>query len=234
MAIKLDIEVGDVVLTGKFKNKRTVVKEIGTDELGQPTINGKPILKLRIEKLLPKEKQSKETREALEEMSDFSDERFKKLAGLIKESANTLSEDREMAAKDLPLDAVVGMNPDGSGPGDMPVKLISAAASNAARGLAIFHYIPVGENKPQKWRGDINTVFPLLEQVKMRVADEDGEDLYKEAHRLLVELDDIMDNLLASEPERKHSRLQEVRQTLRKMGRRLDFTKRLSAFHMDV
>lgn len=95
MAIKLDIEVGDIVLTGKFKNKRTVVKEIGTDELGQPTINGKPILKLRIEKLLPKEKQSKETREGLEEMTEFSEKRFKKLAGLLKEQFEP--EDEEQA-----------------------------------------------------------------------------------------------------------------------------------------
>lgn len=86
MTIELDIEVGDVVLTGKFKNKRTIVKEIGTDELGQPTINGKPILKMRIEKLLPKNKQSKETREGLKEMA-FSKRRFQKLAGILKEQA---------------------------------------------------------------------------------------------------------------------------------------------------
>lgn len=64
MAIDLDIDIGDVVLTGKFKNKRTVVKKIGRDkELNQPTINDKPLLKVRIEKDLPKDKQSKKTRE---------------------------------------------------------------------------------------------------------------------------------------------------------------------------
>ena len=62
--IELDIKVGDVVLGGKYKNKRIVVKEIGTDELGQPTINGKPILKFRIEKFLPDEKKSKKTKDA--------------------------------------------------------------------------------------------------------------------------------------------------------------------------
>ena len=59
-----NIEVGDIVLGGKYKNKRMEVKEIGTDELGQPTINGKPILKFRIEKFLPDEKKSKKTLEA--------------------------------------------------------------------------------------------------------------------------------------------------------------------------
>jgi hypothetical protein len=37
-AMELDLEVGDVILTGKFKNKRKVVKDFGKDDLGQPTI----------------------------------------------------------------------------------------------------------------------------------------------------------------------------------------------------
>jgi len=61
--IDLDIKVGDVLLGGRYKNKRIVVKEIGIDELGQPTINGNPILKFRIEKHLPDEKKSKKTLE---------------------------------------------------------------------------------------------------------------------------------------------------------------------------
>ena len=62
-SIDLDIEVGDVLLGGRYKNKRIVVKDIGVDDLGQPTINGKPILKFRIEKHLPDEKKSKKTLE---------------------------------------------------------------------------------------------------------------------------------------------------------------------------
>ena len=61
--IDLDIKVGDVLLGGRYKNKRIVVKEIGVDELGQPTVNGSPILKFRIEKQLPDEKKSKKTLE---------------------------------------------------------------------------------------------------------------------------------------------------------------------------
>lgn len=61
--MNLDLKVGDVVLGGKFKNKRIVVKTIGKDDLGQPTINGRSMLNFRIEKNLPKDKQSKETRE---------------------------------------------------------------------------------------------------------------------------------------------------------------------------
>jgi len=62
--VELDIEVGDIILGGKYKNKRIEVKEIGEDELGQPTINGKPILKFRMEKFLPDEKKSKKTLDA--------------------------------------------------------------------------------------------------------------------------------------------------------------------------
>lgn len=65
--IKLDISIGDVLLGGRFKNKRILIKSIGKDELGQPTINGKSLLKFRIEKELPKEKQSKQSREQLKE-----------------------------------------------------------------------------------------------------------------------------------------------------------------------
>ena len=55
-AMELDLEVGDVILTGRFKNKRTVVKKIGKDDLGQPTVNGMKLLSFRIEKLMPKER----------------------------------------------------------------------------------------------------------------------------------------------------------------------------------
>lgn len=61
MKILLDIEIGDILLGGRYKNKRIIVKEMGVDDLGQPTINGDPILKFRIEKHLPDEKKSKKT-----------------------------------------------------------------------------------------------------------------------------------------------------------------------------
>ena len=65
--IQLDLEVGDVVLTGRFKNKRTVVKKIGKDDLSQPTVNGMKALSFRIEKLMPK---SKWTKKSIDELED--------------------------------------------------------------------------------------------------------------------------------------------------------------------
>jgi hypothetical protein len=64
--IELDLEKGDVILTGKFKNKRKVVKDIGKDDLGQLTINGIKALNFRVEKHMPKDKWSKESKAALE------------------------------------------------------------------------------------------------------------------------------------------------------------------------
>lgn len=50
-SITLDIKVGDTILGGKFKNKRIVVKDIGTNDKGDITINGRPLLKYRLLKI---------------------------------------------------------------------------------------------------------------------------------------------------------------------------------------
>ena len=48
--IKIPINVGDTILGGRFKNKKTLVKKIGKNAKGDITINGKPLLKYRIVK----------------------------------------------------------------------------------------------------------------------------------------------------------------------------------------
>ncbi len=42
--ISIDVKVGDTIMTGRFKNSPTVVKSIGKDEQGMPTINGKKVV----------------------------------------------------------------------------------------------------------------------------------------------------------------------------------------------
>jgi hypothetical protein len=61
LAYNIDLKIGDVILTGKWKNVREVVEKFGTNDVGQPTVNGKSLLNLRIEKLLPNSKKSSET-----------------------------------------------------------------------------------------------------------------------------------------------------------------------------
>jgi len=68
--IKLDINIGDTILVGRFKNKRIEVKEIGVDEHGGPTVNGRNILKIRIEKLM-------KTKKNLKEAIDYNDDVIK-------------------------------------------------------------------------------------------------------------------------------------------------------------
>jgi len=63
LALFVDIKEGDILLAGKFKNKRMEVEEIGTDELGQPTVNGQKLLAVRIEKKLPEDMKSAKTKE---------------------------------------------------------------------------------------------------------------------------------------------------------------------------
>lgn len=58
--ILLPIKIGDEILVGRFKNKRITVNKIGTDDHGQPTVNGRPILNCRIDRLVPKPKVNKE------------------------------------------------------------------------------------------------------------------------------------------------------------------------------
>ncbi len=49
-AIYIDVKIGDTIMTGKFKNKKTVVKSITTDEHGMPVINGRKATTFRISK----------------------------------------------------------------------------------------------------------------------------------------------------------------------------------------
>jgi len=45
--ITIPVNIGDTIYQGKFKNKKTVVKEIGEDETGMPTINKKKVVNFR-------------------------------------------------------------------------------------------------------------------------------------------------------------------------------------------
>jgi len=46
--IVLDVKVGDVILGGRFKNKKIKVKSIGKDKHGMPTINGRKVVNFRM------------------------------------------------------------------------------------------------------------------------------------------------------------------------------------------
>ena len=58
--INLPINIGDIVMMGRFKNKKVVVKTIGWNEKGDLLINGRSAMKMR---LLPKEDKQSLTKE---------------------------------------------------------------------------------------------------------------------------------------------------------------------------
>ena len=49
-AVVLDVNIGDTIYVGRFKNKPIEVKEIGTDDHGMPTINGRKVVNFRFAK----------------------------------------------------------------------------------------------------------------------------------------------------------------------------------------
>lgn len=48
--IYVPLKVGDIIYTGRFRNKKTTVKTIGKDEYGMPTVNGKRVMNFRFKK----------------------------------------------------------------------------------------------------------------------------------------------------------------------------------------
>ena len=76
-AITIPIEEGDTILGGKFRNKKILVKDIGENERGEPLINGKPILNVR---LMPESYSldSERDYETMTEVVDDSGETFPK------------------------------------------------------------------------------------------------------------------------------------------------------------
>ena len=57
-SMTIDVDKGDTILTGRFKNVPAEVTSMGTDANGQPTINGRKALTFRIEKLMPGDKKA--------------------------------------------------------------------------------------------------------------------------------------------------------------------------------
>tara|TARA_R110001592_G_scaffold87117_3_gene257218 strand:- start:3679 stop:4446 length:768 start_codon:yes stop_codon:yes gene_type:complete len=53
--INIPVKVGDTILTGRFKNKKIVVKTISKDKHGMPTINGRKAVTFRLMKELSEE-----------------------------------------------------------------------------------------------------------------------------------------------------------------------------------
>ena len=60
--LTIDLKKGDIILAGRFKNRRMKVRKLDVDKWGQPTVNGRKLLSVRLEKYLPEYKKSVKTR----------------------------------------------------------------------------------------------------------------------------------------------------------------------------
>ena len=104
---EIDLEIGDTILRGKFKNKPVVIKDFGFDDKGQPTINGKKMLSFRIKKLMPKKEAANFTemkmvnkktgKDITKYMLDYLEKKitkqeFEKLTGLSKEKLKVIED----------------------------------------------------------------------------------------------------------------------------------------------
>ena len=70
--IQVPIKVGDIVLGGKFKNRKITVKTIETNERGDIQINGKNLLNVRIIEQPKKENKGEEKMNYLEKLKKMS------------------------------------------------------------------------------------------------------------------------------------------------------------------
>lgn len=46
--VNIPVNIGDIILGGRFKNKKITVKKIDQDENGNVFVNGKPLMKYRL------------------------------------------------------------------------------------------------------------------------------------------------------------------------------------------
>ena len=69
--INIPIKVGDTILGGRFKNKKTVVKKIGKNAKGDITVNWKPLLKYRLLKENDEISFAEDTKDMLKPIEDI-------------------------------------------------------------------------------------------------------------------------------------------------------------------
>ena len=56
--VTIEVEVGDTIYMGRFKNKKTLIKKISKDKHGMPIINNKQVVTFRTNPTKRKKKKS--------------------------------------------------------------------------------------------------------------------------------------------------------------------------------
>ena len=108
-SIELPVEIGDTILTGKWRNKKTIVKSIGKNEYGMPTINGKNVVNFKMVKegnLVDLEPQMNSLTEAQNKLGLKVPSNIQKLHKLFKKNGYKL-----YIVGGAVRDAILGKNP---------------------------------------------------------------------------------------------------------------------------
>mgnify|MGYP001164992323 CR=1 FL=1 len=111
--ITIDVEVGDTILTGRFKNKKTKVNSIETDQHGMPTINGRKVTTFRT---LKKQNENKEQIKVLHNFLTKYTKSSKKAAAMLKKNyKRVVKQFRGDSTRDIAM-ALIGYDMIGEGP----------------------------------------------------------------------------------------------------------------------
>lgn len=94
--IHIPVKIGDTILTGKWKNKKTVVKDIGEDEHGMPTINGKKVVTFRLTKKEVEEGKLNEGR-----YDKLVTELSRRIVNLVKSKKKSIEDDINILGNDI-------------------------------------------------------------------------------------------------------------------------------------
>ena len=111
--IVLDVEVGDTILVGRFKNKKLVVKDIGKDSHGMPTINGRKVTTFRTTKNV---NENKEEIKVLHSFLTKYTKTAKKASAMLKKNYKRVAKQfRGDSTRDIAM-ALIGYDIIGEGP----------------------------------------------------------------------------------------------------------------------
>ena len=162
--IKIPVEIGDTILTGKFKNKAVVVKTIGTDDHGMATINGKKVVTFRIKK----EEKLGESKMATQILEGFLKNivRMTKLAKEWSDKADKIYNIKSMAERSLKLKVFHAEIKAQAQKGDDLQKkffntMLKSLEDTAAYKAAVKYQKTIGENKLNEGMVMISSLLPV-------------------------------------------------------------------------
>ena len=198
-SINLPVEIGDTLLMGKFKNKKVVVKTIGKDEHGMPTINGKKVVTFRILKEGKQVLFEDETEDA--KYTHIGYGKYKQVGKEEDETAPTFEKDESGKYTQV---GDTTQQPQQSTPGD-------ALTSKTSGGKSYQQQLPVGDpakkqepkqQPKQEPKSNVTTFAGTKSNKEIQTTNlEGGGSVFGTQHGDNKMVDDIIDHVKSSVPQ---------------------------------